>query len=299
MQCTVSAEDVLMTLPDRNLLRGIVNSVQNKERPPVPASLQDIVIEPPYNSTKNQELFLHYDSAEALPDNRFLIFTTEGNLRILSTSRLIYGDGTFKTVPQQFMQLYTIHGSFQGHVFPLVYVIMERKTQESYTAMLQQLLNIAGEIAIAPEYVLTDFEQAAINAFRAAFPDAILRGCLFHFSQSIWRNIVSRGLRGAYMDRENPDRRRQMQQFFGLPFVPLEDLTDVFDDIVADIEDEDILDLASYIEHTYIRGYRARGRMAARPPVSHQNSGMYMNQLPTECTERRTLLKGGTVYCRG
>lgn len=265
----VTDEEVLMELPDRNLLRRVVNSTQNQERPPVPATLQDIVIAPPYNATKNQFLFLQYDSENNFPGSRFLIYTTEENLRILSTSRLLYGDGTFKTVPQQFMQLYTIHGTFQGHVFPLVYVIMQRKTQDSYTAVLQQLLVIAAEMAIviAPEHVLTDFEQAAINAFRTVFPAAVLHGCLFHFTQSIWRNTVSRGLRGVYLDRENPERRRQIQQFFGLPFLPLEDLEEVFDSLVEEIEDENILDLATYIEQTYIRGFPARGRRAARPPL--------------------------------
>lgn len=135
----VEDDDVLLMMPDRNFLRRIMNTTQNEQRPPVHASLEDVTISPPYNATKNNQLLIFLDSEDTLPDNRFLIYTTQANLRILSVSRLMYGDGTFKTVPQQFMQLYTIHGAFQDHVFPLVYVHMQKKTEASYTSTLQKL----------------------------------------------------------------------------------------------------------------------------------------------------------------
>lgn len=41
---------------------------------------------------------------------------------------------------------------------------------------------------------MTDFEQTAINAFQAEFPDLETTGCFFHLAQSIWRKIQNEGL---------------------------------------------------------------------------------------------------------
>ena len=45
-------------------------------------------------------------------------------------------DGTFKTVPLLFQQMYTIHAPVGGEnacVLPLVYVLMTGKSEECYT----------------------------------------------------------------------------------------------------------------------------------------------------------------------
>lgn len=39
---------------------------------------------------------------------------------------------------------------------------------------------------LQPTTIMTDFEQSSINQ---AFPNALQRGCLFHFSQCIRRRI--------------------------------------------------------------------------------------------------------------
>jgi hypothetical protein len=46
--------------------------------------------------------------------NRILIFTTITNIIQLKQSILWLMDGTFKTVPNLFKQLYTIHGNVGG-----------------------------------------------------------------------------------------------------------------------------------------------------------------------------------------
>ena len=43
--------------------------------------------------------------------------------------------------------------------------------------------------------VLSDFEQALINALRLNFPTAEHRGCYHHYSQAIWRKVQALGLK--------------------------------------------------------------------------------------------------------
>jgi len=71
-----------------------------------PSNANDLIIPEIYKFTNN-ELFLSYDSGNN--ESRILIFTTKSNLNLLQESDNWLGDGTFKTVPSIFSQLYTIY----------------------------------------------------------------------------------------------------------------------------------------------------------------------------------------------
>ncbi|PKY60309.1 hypothetical protein RhiirA4_483879 [Rhizophagus irregularis] len=79
-------------------------------------------------------------------------------------------DGTFKTVSTIFKQLYTIHGSVRGsenyQIMLLVFSLISSKSEECYRALFQNLINFGDEhnIDLQPQYVLTNFEKASINA---------------------------------------------------------------------------------------------------------------------------------------
>jgi len=52
------------------------------------------------------------------------------------------------------------------------------------------MLNEVKRILLAsPERMLLDFESAATNAFRSAFPSATVTGCYFHLTQSFMRKV--------------------------------------------------------------------------------------------------------------
>jgi len=98
---------VLVMLPDRNCLRTI-NNVQNRERPHVPVNFIDLEIVNPYRTTLDGKAFMMlFDSGRNNPD-RIIILSTIHNLNDLYQSEIMVGDGTFKTVPQQLLQLYTM-----------------------------------------------------------------------------------------------------------------------------------------------------------------------------------------------
>ncbi len=47
-------------------------------------------------------------------------------------------------------------------------------------------------------FVQLDYEMAAMSAFREVFPEATVKGCLFHFSQAVHRNVMQNGLEKVY-----------------------------------------------------------------------------------------------------
>ncbi|GES78765.1 uncharacterized protein LOC115034219 [Rhizophagus clarus] len=112
--------------------------------------------------------------------DRILIFTTAENLKQLKISPFWIMDRIFKIIPTIFKQLYTIHGCIGNEnlcIMPLVYVLMFSKSEECYRRMFQDLIEYSEEqnIDLQPQFILTDFEKAAINTIQAELFQNILR----------------------------------------------------------------------------------------------------------------------------
>ena len=66
-----------------------------------------------------------------------------------------------------------------GDVFPLVYILIASKTEESCNKLLSELKAL--ESTLASSTIVIAFEHAAINAFRAVFSDSDQQDCFFLF----------------------------------------------------------------------------------------------------------------------
>lgn len=71
---------------------------------------------------------------------------------------------------------------------PLVFVIMSGKTKNDYEAVLREVKS-AFSSRPAVKKVTLDFEAAVWGAFRDVFPDVVLKGCSFHWTQALWRKV--------------------------------------------------------------------------------------------------------------
>ncbi|KAK3931052.1 Thyrotropin receptor [Frankliniella fusca] len=247
----INDPEVLARLPARNSVRRVVNQHQNLGRPRNPQELQDIILDSPYTTTKRGTVN-NPDSGPGDPD-RVIVFAAEASLRVLFASEIVFFDGTFKTVPNQFSQLYTVHGlvtdvASRRYVFPLVFCLCVRKNEATYRRIWEASTEEAARLGkrFRIRIMMTDFE-------RAMFPDVQHKGCLFHFNQSLWRQVVNDGLRVFYVNAEHEPQtvRRDVQRLMALPFVPLADLEDTFDTIVEQCDDR-VLSVTNSLEATYI-----------------------------------------------
>ena len=50
----------------------------------------------------------------------------------------------------------------------------------------------------SPEKFHIDFEAGMLKAIERVFPDSEVKGCLFHFTQAVWRKVQAVGLSQAY-----------------------------------------------------------------------------------------------------
>lgn len=140
-------------------------------------------------------------------------------------------DGTFKTVPKLFQQLYTIHGcvgGVNGRVVPLIYALMTRKNTESYDTLFRQLNDLAVSINVnlCPKYIMTDFEIAPMKAFVREFPTAVSKGCLFHLGQSVYRRVQEYGLAAQY--GSDVEFSLKIRQLLALAFLSSDEIEDAF-----------------------------------------------------------------------
>ena len=157
-------DGVLGNLPSLETMRRDVRRQRqvHQNLPPIPNpddNLFQIVY--PFDETTTGEPLLHYDNHR---QDRILIFGTRESLNFLETSSHWFMDGTFSTVPQQFCQLYTIHGrNVVG-----AYCLLPNKRTDTYNEMLTQVQAITN--GVNPESVMIDFEQSMMTAWEHIYP---------------------------------------------------------------------------------------------------------------------------------
>ena len=168
--------------------------------PPEPERFNTLVIPESYKKTNKGDEFLQYDSGTDIEDQRILIFGTASNIEVLNTSNIWMADGTFKTAPNLFYQLYVIHALKggpnileDGHLLPCWFVLLSNKSENIYALMWNEIKFVCPQAC--PSHLIVDFEQAAINAFYLNLPGTQVKGCFFHLTQNMWRKIQDSGLK--------------------------------------------------------------------------------------------------------
>lgn len=94
-------------------------------------------------------------------------------------------------------------------------------TYENFLFEFKRIL-VINNITVNIIEVLIDFEMAMINAIKVVFPLVHIRGCYFHFSKAIYRNIQDYGLANVY--RISRSFKFWINMVSVLPLVPLSSL---------------------------------------------------------------------------
>lgn len=163
-----------------------------------------------------------------------------------------------------------MHGMVDSTVFPLVYCLCSRKTEETYTVIFSHLRTHAAclGLRLAPSRVSVDFERASINAIQSVFLDAEVHCCLFHWGQAAWRKVAELGL--ISLMRDDNEIKMSISTLFGLPFLPVEDLEQIFVELRG-VTAHAVLPFWKHLDENYVRGKPRRGRRQAIPPLFPPN----------------------------
>jgi hypothetical protein len=249
------SRDIQPCLPGKNALRQQVKRAKRRcDEEIEPKSLKDFILPFEYFTTISGTPFAK-DICHGT--ERILLFTTIENLKWLQAAKFWIMDGTFKTVPILFRQLYSIHapagGGVNCQIVPLVYALMSRKTEELYQRLFQALNELADEnsLELNPEFVLTDFEKGSINAVKSEFPGAQSKGCHFHLGQSVYRQVQDAGLATTYGNDETFSLL--IRHIPALAFLNPLEIPDAFDEI-KDLLPSDAEPIIRWFEDNYVHG---------------------------------------------
>lgn len=143
--------------------------------------------------------------------------------------------GPLQVCPAIFTQIFTIHGIFRGEAFPFAYSLLPNKTQASYTTVFDVIVEKCRDLRLEaprPDTVIADFEQPTLSAVTTVFPDTILRLCLFHLGQSVYRHVQAQGLQVAYAEPEDREIKIHVHMMISIAFVPTDDVEAAFDEVI-------------------------------------------------------------------
>uniref|UniRef100_T1J1B2 MULE transposase domain-containing protein n=1 Tax=Strigamia maritima TaxID=126957 RepID=T1J1B2_STRMM len=91
-------------------------------------------------------------------------------------------DGTFKTCPPFFQQLFTIHLNYRGHAFPLLYSLMTSKSNNSYIRLFQFIKTVIHD---GSPRVISDYKLGILSVVSQELRLSQHQGCWFHFCKAL------------------------------------------------------------------------------------------------------------------
>jgi hypothetical protein len=241
-------------LPNRKSLKTLIQRQRGVDYTE-PSHWKDLMIPDEMKCTLDGRPFI-YDVS--LPQLRIVLFVTQNSLIKLSEAEVWMFDGTFKTVPSIFGQLFTIHakvGGINGRVCPLVYALMSDRTERSYKQVFEELNVLAArqQIHLRPVFVISDFEQASINAVTDIYPSVRHKSCHFHFSQIIWRRVVKLKLARRY--KRHPNHALTVRHLSAVAYLDENDMNGVLRNIAQLFGTyRKSRELVNWFAKTFVRG---------------------------------------------
>ena len=253
----INANELVSALPDFVCMKSSLQRARMEGRPALPNSIEEVRIDGEWCKTLKGERFLLFETPGS---EKIVCFATDDMLKKLCESPIVIMDGTFRVAPLLFSQLYTLHGQYRGGIFCFMYLLLPNKRRETYEEVLRLVKDHANRVGkvFAPSKFLLDFEEAMILAIKSQFPASMIKGCLFHFTQAIWRNCQTIGLSASYTSDHRV--RRFIKGLMALPFVPLDQIQHALDILRADLpppgsENRPLIDrLEQYFHRTWING---------------------------------------------
>ena len=149
------------------------------------------------------------------------VFATDLQIRILKDSNVIFSDGTFKTAPPPYVQLYTLHGVVRNRRIPLVFGLLTSKNTQAYFRLFQivdRFMHRNHRVHLRPQWITADFEIGFINEVNTDMPAVTVLGCHFHFCKRLYKRVQDLGLARVYTNDNQV--KKFVLMMMGLAFLP-------------------------------------------------------------------------------
>lgn len=161
-------------------------------------------------------------------------FSSKDSLNIFEQNvpygeRNIVIDGTFDVVPLgTYNQLLVIYAVYMEKVFPIIYVLMDRRTQIAYEAVFDFINSKIFDLSGTKRFY-TDYELAIRNALKKKYKNSKFSACHFHFAQAVRKNATQfNGFIEFITHKDNESARKIYYKLMYLPLLPPENIDSIF-----------------------------------------------------------------------
>ncbi|XP_055855908.1 uncharacterized protein LOC129919098 [Episyrphus balteatus] len=134
-----------------------------------------------------------YQKTISLPDATCMIFMHRKTFELLPRIDEIHMDGSFEFVcpNQPDYYLLTFH-AVNGHLTaPIIYCMVTAKTKSAYAAIFAY---IRQELKVIPNIIVSDFDNLVQSELAFAFPEAIIKGSWYQYTDAILNKMKQLGL---------------------------------------------------------------------------------------------------------
>ncbi|CAF3303223.1 unnamed protein product [Rotaria socialis] len=210
----ISNPENVATLLLFHQLKNILYRTKNEHYPPLPRSINEVYVEGKWRMSLDNEDFIIIDHHNP----RYLAFGTLHSLKVLCESSHIFLDGTFKSCPPPFAQLYSIH---------------------CYSSILNELLLLNMIWFLIHNSSLSISNKVLLADLKNVFPNTTIKGCNFHYNQCIFKKIQDLALQKDYYDSLEDDPtsvKCLVQQTGALAFMPISKINELWCTIMDKFE---------------------------------------------------------------
>ncbi|XP_050502723.1 uncharacterized protein LOC126882000 isoform X2 [Diabrotica virgifera virgifera] len=196
-----------------------------------------------------QEKFTSEDNAKAI------VFANLETIQMLSESDLMYIDASFRIETDEpfCYQLVTVLVWVEHSYYPIMYAIVNYKTQDIYKKIFEYLHDQLAP-KLRPDEIVTEYEANLYYALGEIYVDSSIGGSVFYFTQNIYKKICSLNL--AKDLETNNFFRNIYHLLLMLPLLPVNTIVDAFNNIqtqAIDLKIESLtLDLFNHIQAEWI-----------------------------------------------
>ena len=284
--------------------------IKDSGRPKIPHSFEDLQDPLPIRYTvlpNGNPFLLMKDVISEDTEKLFVAFMSPFGKKLLRNANVWAMDGTFKTAPAPFKQVFVIMAQLPNRekFLPSCYAVLPDKCGETYSRLLGALQSALAEdemedVPWQPERIVVDFETAIHNAIEEWIPEAEIIGCRFHFRKAVRFQLGDKNCIQSY------NRSRKFQNAKGmmeaLSLVPLSDVVKGWEIVVepkiaellkeeeSKILDDRTIDLPAvtsffrYFEKTYIGRINQRTGIRCRPMFQHPMWNYYQDIINDKVT---------------
>ena len=266
--------DVKKFLPPTKLMKRKIQHARRQQKGPMDENIDDLEV--PNLELPDGSLFNLFDNKK--PGDRMIILGSKRGLKIVSRSKILLTDGTFKSAPksikEKWYQVFVIHAQFMetGEIYPSLFCLMQHRKRENYVELYSELKKMIFEKGWDFEVMkpggkmYMDMELANKNACKECLNDPEVCVCYFHLCGITNKCIVDIGLRKLVFT--SPIFNHHCRMINALATVPLKYVQKAFEKLQSHFETikSSTLPILEYWEKGLVKGYIVEETRTRIPP---------------------------------